>query len=230
MKKLSKIALCLAVMTCTVAKADLYDVPKVTTVQNRLYFLNNEITLQGSYLPLDPFVKYYGVGLSYTKHFSSFTSWEIFNANYVLAQPAGLKKSLNALGKTESTADNIIPFDDVFFTMKYFASTNLKFTPFYTKNLFFNSKIVYSMFSFVGGAGIASFERDDKKETRMRPFINVGVILHYMISDATLIKFDFRDQVFTASDTKNNLTLTLGLAFNIGGGSEKEEREIEEEF
>jgi len=222
--------LLLSIALSASAAGDLYDVPKVTTVQNRLYHLHNEVTLQGSYLPLDPYSKYIGAGLSYTTHFSSFTSWEVFNANYVFAIPGSLKANLNTLGRPASDPRAGEDYSDRFFTMQYYASSNLKFTPLYIKNLLFNSSIVYSMISFVGGGGVAGFQRDDKVEARIRPFINVGIIIHYMLSPKTLLKFDFRDQIFTASDTKNNMSLTLGFALNFGGGASAEEQTIDDEF
>lgn len=198
-------------LTSLTAQAGLYDVPKVTTVQNRKYHLDSDITLQASYLPLDPFMKYAAVGATYTTHFSNFTGWEIINANYALGVPASLKSNLIVdFNGTEADFDYL----------QYFVSSNLVFSPIYTKNLIFNSSVVHNTISFVAGAGMAGFKAGTK-EPSSRFFINVGLVLQYFLSRDSSLKFDFRNQVYL-DDTKNTLTLQLGYAFHLGGPKEDE--------
>ncbi|MDZ4676182.1 MAG: hypothetical protein SGI74_01625, partial [Oligoflexia bacterium] len=77
-----------------VALADLYDVPKVGTVQNRSHDYSSELTVQGGYLPMDPFTKYLAYGGSYTYFFSAFTAWEVVNGSITSPMIAGLRTDL----------------------------------------------------------------------------------------------------------------------------------------
>ncbi len=156
------------------AHADLYDVPKVHIIENKKYTLGDEIAIQLSYLPMDPYVKYFAAGLSYTHFFSEFTGWEVVNAHYTFNFAAGLQRDLleNLSTNCRSTTDQCAS-PDKFPTLNYFATTNLVFSPIYTKNLLFNSSLVYSQISFVAGGGLASFT------DTIRNCIDLGVILRY---------------------------------------------------
>lgn len=200
----------LVFLFCATSRADLYDLPKVVPVQSRQHYLRNELTLQIGYLPLDPFTKYLAGGFSYTKHFSDFTGWEVVNANYALDFSAGLKRDLQENFNIEND----------FQVMQYFASTNLVFTPIYTKNLLFNSSVVHSMASFVAGPGLASFNDG------IKTCVDVGIILRYFISPSSSIKLDFRDYIFLSAETKNNINMSLGWSYTFGAGNSVDETEF----
>lgn len=192
--------------------AGIYDVPKVTTVQNRFYYLKNEITLNTTYLPLDPYIKYLGLGGSYTRHFSNFTSWEILNGAVANKYDSGLKGDLITGFNADPKSFNLL---------KYYYSSNLVLTPLYSKILFFNSSIIYQMTSFVAGFGVGAYELNGESE--MRQFVNVGGVLHFFLSHLMSMKVDIRDQIYL-SGSRNMLTITLGFAFNFGSDdSEKED-------
>lgn len=192
-------------MISTTALADLYDVPKVNTLENRNYYLHDEVTLQAGYLPLGAFSKYLAGGLSYTHAFSDFTSWEVINGSYAAELASGLKNDLiGNFGADPST----------FPVLHFLVTTNLVITPLYSKNLLFNSSIVHSQASFVAGGGVANFT------TATLPTIDVGIILRYFLTPSSSLKFDFRDNIFLTSDPtiNNNLTLIVGYALSLGGG------------
>jgi outer membrane beta-barrel protein len=197
-----KIIAFLALMLCMsgTSQADIYDVPKVTTVQNRIHDYSSELTVQGGYLPMDPFTKYISYGGSYTYFFSDFTAWEVVNANMNSPLVSGLRTDLQESFRAEPAR---------FEVLQYHITSNLSFTPLYTKNLLFNSKIVYSEISFVAGAGVASFTSGTKG------CIDVGIIMRYFLSRSLALKLDFRNYIYLSS-TRNNLGLVLGMAYIFG--------------
>ncbi len=181
--------------------ADIYDVPRVGTVQNRQHDYNSEFTLQGGYLPMDPYTKYLAYGGSYTYFFSDFTAWEIVNGSVANPLVSGLRTDLEENYTTPTTKK----FD----VLKSHITSNLSFTPLYTKNLLFNSSLVHSEVSFVAGGGMAQFS------TGSVGLIDVGIILRYFISNSFAIKFDFRNYVYLSS-IRNNLALVTGIAYIFG--------------
>lgn len=203
------------------AKGDLYDVPKLHIIENKKYSLADELALQVGYLPADPYVKYFTGGLTYTHFFSEFTGWEIVNGQYAVNFPAGIQKDLLANFSTNCTPTQCATADK-FPTLNFLATTNLVFTPIYTKNLLFNSKLVYSQISFVGGGGVASYTSNIKN------CIDIGVIIRYFLNDSSSVKFDFRDYVFLSPGTNNNLTLVVAYAFNLGSSDKKKNVELDQ--
>ncbi len=182
-------------------KADLYDVPAIQPVSHRRYFLKNELTGQLNYLASDPFVKYVGAGLTYTKHFSDFMGWEVFNANYVYALFAGITKDLVAgYGQQQSSFDYL----------QYYVTTNITVNPIYTKNLVFNSSTVYSQIEFVAGGGAAIFAY-----AHAQAVFDGGIILRYFLTPNSSLKLDFRVYVFPSLFTSSNVDLTMGYAISL---------------
>lgn len=204
----------LLLIICTNAKADIFDLPKIETVAQKKYDVKDEITAQFTYLPKDPFSKYINLGASYTHAFSDFTSWEVVNANYVIELASGLKKDLiDNFGRDAAT----------FAVLKYYATSNLVFTPIYTKNLLFNSSVVHSQFSIVAGGGLAGFSRV------VPPVIDAGVILRFFTTPNNSLKLDFRYFKFlTSADAiTDNYSITVGYSFNIGSTKKEEPGEFE---
>ncbi len=188
--------------------ADIYDVPKVETVALRKYEVRDEFTIQAGFFPKGAYSKYLAGGGSYTHSFSDFTSWEVANGLYAYELVAGLKKQLIS----DYFADPAS-----FAVLKYTVTSNLVFTPIYTKNLLFNSSIVYSQFSFVTGAGFSGFN------IASIPVIDVGLIMRFFVSQTKFLKFDFRYYKYLTSNTAitDNFTLIGGLSFNLGGDKRK---------
>ncbi|MCC6276484.1 MAG: outer membrane beta-barrel domain-containing protein [Oligoflexia bacterium] len=186
--------------------ADLYAIPKMSTLQNRNYSSGDEITIQGGYLPLDPYTKFIGVGLVYTHAFSDFTAWEIVNANYSINLVSGLRRDLT---------ENFAAQDAQFEQLQYYATTNLQFTPFYTKNLLFNSKIVHSQLAFIAGGGAMAYK------SGVKPGIDLGLIFKYYLGEVMSLKLDIRHYTVLATEIRNNLALVVGLSFKISGFEEE---------
>lgn len=194
------------------AKADIFDAPKVQTVLQKKYDIKNDITAEFAYLPKDPYAKYVGFGASYTRTFSDFTSWEVVNALYTLELTAGLKKQIIEYGQGLYTPD-------MFSSQRFLVTSNIVFSPVYTKNLLFNSSIVYSQFCFAMGAGIANFNIGTV------PVIDAGLIFRFFLSPKNSFKFDIRYNKFlsTSSAITDNYTVILGYSFNLNPPSKEDE-------
>lgn len=185
------------------ARADVYDLPVAETVMNKKYKLKDETTLGVGYLPVGAFNKYALVGASYTHLFNDTHGWEVLNANYAIELQASLKKDLIDLyGADESK----------FAILKYLATTNYVFSPYYSKSVLFNSSIVHSQLSFLIGAGVANYS------ILTAPAIDVGVIQRFFIGQDTSLKFDFRYYTFISDNktVRNHISLMAGIAFNFG--------------
>jgi outer membrane beta-barrel protein len=186
-----------------------YVIPQVIAVQNRPYHLTDEVTLQVGYLPLDSFTRYIAIGGSVTHFFSDFFGWEILNANYASSISTGLEQELASnFGATT---------DDKFDVLNYYGTTNLVFTPFYNKNLLFNSTIVYGETSFVAGFGISKFDSGNIN------CADLGVIFRFLLGPSTSLKFDVREYVYFAGNAKSNLMLKVGFAYDFGSSEPKKE-------
>jgi len=99
---------------------------------NKKYGLSDELTLQAGYFPVGAFNKYVGLGGSYTTVFNGNHAWEVINGIYTIEMAAGLKKDL---------IDFYAGSEDQFAVLKYLATTNYIYSPFYSKSLLFNSSV-----------------------------------------------------------------------------------------
>ncbi len=186
-----------------VAHADVYDLPATEIVMNKKYRLMDEMTGEIGYLPVGAFNKYAVAGLSYTHLFNDSQGWEVINAMYAMEMQASLKKDLiNGFGAKESD----------FAVLRVLATTNYVFSPFYTKSLLFNSRIVHSQLSFVAGGGVANFT------ILTAPALDLGLIQRFFLSRKTSLKLDFRYYAFFSEQktVRNHITLVAGFAFNFG--------------
>ena len=146
----------------TLAKpsSHLYDVPKIYAVENRRYQTNKELTMHVGYLPSDAFNKGYLIGGSYTHFFNSYLGWEVVNLNYSFNQATHLKKDLMDCCALE--VQNV-GFNGALDYIQWYGLSNLVYTPFYTKYLLFNRKVIHGEFSLVGGYGAAHFAHTGTK-------------------------------------------------------------------
>ncbi len=187
-----------------------YDLPKVAAVQNRSYYLNHEFALQLGTLPSDAFNKGYLLGGVYTYYFSEYLGWEVANANYSVNAETSLKRDLvdNFGAQVQSQG-----FGGVLDYITYFVTTNLVYTPFYTKSLLFNRSVIHGELSFIAGAGAANF-----KNTGIKPLVSLGVGLRFFTSPSHSIKLDLRNNVYFESSlgAVNALSITAGYAWQLG--------------
>ena len=177
-------------------------VPKVIAVQSRSYYLSDEFTAQAGYLPLDSFTKYFALGGSYTHFYNDFVGWEVLNGEYTQALDTGLSSDLvNRFGATAIKGD----------VLQYYVTTNVIYTPLYTKNLLFNKSIVNGETSFVGGVGFSKFDSGNANT------FDFGIIFRFLTGKSSSLKFDIRNYIYLSTlDTKNNLMIMLGYTYTLG--------------
>jgi len=165
--------------------ADIYDVPKINPIENKTYSLKKELALQVSYLPMDPYIKYFGFGIAYTHFFSDFTGWEVVNADYVAGFDAGLKKTINR--------QVLVRFQRIFRRCSIMPHLILSSRRFIRK-IFCSTHLLFTLqISFVGGAGASSFSTGVVWDSRR------GLVLRYFFEQKTSLKFDFKITFFLSS-------------------------------
>jgi outer membrane beta-barrel protein len=180
-------------------------IPKIIAVTKRPYLLTQELTVYGGFAPLDSFVRYATIGGSYTYFFNDFLGWEVANAYYASSLPTGLEQELtNRFGAAS---------EDKFDTLNYFGTTNVVFTPFYSKHLLFNDTIVYGEISLVAGIGLAKFDTGNVN------CADIGAMFRFITGTHTSLKLDIRDYIYFAGNSRNNLLLSIGFAYNFGGAA-----------
>lgn len=187
------------------ANDDPYDLPQVVAVENRLYSSKYDLSAHLSVMPLDAFYKAVGFGLSYTYSFNSYLSWEMLNAQSASTSDTGLKKDL--------LEDFQVEPEGILDSLKYLGSTNLIYTPIYAKNLLFNTSVMRSEFSFLGGGGIVGF-----KSGETAPMFGAGMMMRFFKSDSLSYKFDVRLYNHLGKGKSSELILMVGFAaaFELG--------------
>ncbi|HMN67306.1 MAG TPA: outer membrane beta-barrel domain-containing protein [Bdellovibrionales bacterium] len=189
---------------------DAYDIPQVVALEKRLYSVNYELTPQMGFYPLDSFNKSLVFGLSLTNFSDSYRGWEIFNVQYAMNIETDLKDQLISNFNVRPTG--ILDY------IEWTAFTSYVYTPFYSKNLAFNSKVVHGDLSLVGGPGLVSFHSGD------RAFAGGGgFIMRFFLNQRYSAKFDARTYYHMGENKNTNflLMLNLGLSIQMGGTDKK---------
>lgn len=193
----------------TIPPEESFELPPIVAVQNKAYTVKRDLTFQAGLLPSDAFNKGFPVGISYTHYFNTYMGWEVVNANFTNNQETKLKSDINDLG-IEVTNKG---FGGALDFISYYATTNFVYTPIYAKNLAFNSDVVHSETSFVGGLGVANFDYSGP-----RLLLNLGVYFRYFTETGNSWKFDIRDLVYYEEDlgVVNSISFTVGYSLTLG--------------
>lgn len=193
------------------SKLNAYEVPQVAAVENKLFVPQKDLAVHIGVLPLDAFYKALTLGLSYTTQFQSYLGWEIINANAAFTQDTGLKKDL--LENFSAKPQGILEYP------QYYLTTNLIYTPIYSKSLLFNKDVVHSETSFVLGGGMVAFNSGESA-----PMFGGGAIFRMYKSRKFSYKFDGRLYYTSAAGKSSNflLDLSIGLAFEFGDEVKKD--------
>ena len=188
------------------SKPDIYDLPPIVAVQNREFLMNESVALNLNYLPSDAFNKGYGLSASYAYYFSDYFAWEVLNAQYILNQVTNIKTQLLNLGVAVHNVGNggVLDYPRTILT------TGLLYTPFYSKNLLFNRRLIPGDISLYLGTGAAFFN-----STGIRPLITPGFQLRFFNSPTTAAKIFFRYHFYL--DPQQGLTgmIDMGIGFEI---------------
>jgi outer membrane beta-barrel protein len=195
------------------AEVDPYSVPATTAIENKMYEPSNELNFQAGLLPLDAFYKALLLNVGYTHYFQSYWGWEVLNGSIAFTQDTGLRDDLrNNFGVQEA---NYLDY------INYTVTTNLVYTPVYSKNLLFNQNLVHGEISFLGGGGMASF-----KSGKSAPMAGGGLIFRFFMSDRWSWKFDNRVYYHFAEGMSTNyvLSINLGLSYEFDPSGKEEQR------
>ena len=201
------ITLLFSSMAMGVQKDDPYELPTVVAVEHKKFEPRHDLTVWAGIMPLDAFYKALEGGVSYTYGWKGYLRWEVINAQLTAIQDTGLKQDLldNFNVRPQGILDSV----------KYHVTTNLIYTPIYSKNLFFNEKIFRGELSFVGGGGMVGFDSGDTA-----PMFGGGVVLRYFASEKTSFKFDSRLYYHTAEAKSSNLLLMINIGYSIDLGAQ----------
>jgi outer membrane beta-barrel protein len=188
-------------------KDDPYELPTVVAVEHKKFEPRHDITAWAGIMPLDAFYKALEGGASYTYGWKGYLRWEVLNGQLTTTQDTGLKKDLIDDFDVQPTG--------ILDSVKYHLTTNLVYTPIYSKNLFFNQKIFRGELSFVGGGGLVGFNSGDTA-----PMIGGGVVLRYFWSEQTSFKFDSRLYYHTAQYKSSSVLLMINFGYSIDLGAQ----------
>jgi outer membrane beta-barrel protein len=184
---------------------DPYQLPVVVAVDNKKFNPVHDFTLLAGSMPLDSFYKAYDFAFSYTYGWKNYLRWEVINAGITTTTDTGLKRDLieNYGAQPVGILDSI----------KSVYTTNLVYTPIYSKNLFMNDTIIRGELSFVGGGGIVNFKSGDRGN-----LYGGGIILRYFWTPAVSLKLDTRLYAHNAANKSSNsaLIINFGLSYSLG--------------
>ena len=177
-------------------------VPATFAVQKRPLTIKNEFTAHLSYLPLDNFHVYNAGGLSYSHYFNDYLGWEVANLNFAKSASTGLDSHLKKVGAAPEAQGLDI--------LQYYVTSNVVYTPFFTKSLFRASEVVWGDLSFLAGGGISKFERAGSVGT-----FDFGSAIRFFVSQNSALKLDVRAFIYSDATIKPNVALTVAYSFHF---------------
>lgn len=186
------------------AQADVYDVPEVTPIINRLYPSTGEFSLKVAYFPIGAFNKHLGLGASYLRLDNPNHGWEVISGYYFLEMPSGLKKVVMAPPYNVTS--------DIFPVLKYMVKSGYNYVPFYSKSILFNSYLIHSRTFLNISAGISDYQIEKPL------FASVGYGQNFYFGKNKALNFDVAYVNFfkKSSYIQNQLTISLGMVFAWG--------------
>jgi outer membrane beta-barrel protein len=187
-----------------------YELPDIVALQTRDNYLNKGFTFSIGYLPSDAFNKGLIFGGSYTHFFTDYFAWEIVNGQYAINFETSLKDDL--INNFPLEIENV-GFDGRLDHVQYYATSNVLYTPFFTKSLLFDDAIVLGEMSFLFGGGVVRFEK-----TGIKPLIDTGLYLRYFLGQSSSLKFDFRVNFYHDQERGlgNFLSFIIGYSMQLG--------------
>lgn len=194
----------------SIARNDPYQLPPIVAVENRQFNPRHDLSLGVGILPLDAFYKSYSYGLSYTYGWKEFLRWEAINASLCSSQDTGLKQELLDKFRVQPTG--------ILDSVRWMMTSNVVYTPIYSKNLLFNRSIVHGEFSGVAGAGLVGWSSGESA-----PMLGGGLIVRFFKSETLSFKFDNRLYYHFGKNKSSDLLLAinLGLSFELSKTNEK---------
>jgi outer membrane beta-barrel protein len=179
---------------------------KVAAVQERLFRMNQELSLGIGTLPLDAFYKGFGPQVTYTFHFTDTFAWQIGRGMYSYAASTSLRQQLER-------EFGVLPTQ--FDTVQWMAGSDLVWSPIYGKTSFLNQSVLhFEAFAMIGGTLI-------KTSQAFRPALDLGVGVRVFTSRFVSYRLDITNNVciplkFPVVNVLNVPTIILSVALNFG--------------
>ncbi len=186
---------------------DVYDIPEVTPIINKLYPSTSELALKLAYFPIGAFNKHLGFGATYLTLFSPNHGWEVLSGYYFSEMPSSLKNAvIESFGAKAST----------FPVLKYMVKTGYDYVPFYSKSILFNSYLIHSRTFLNISAGVSDYQIEKP------PFLSIGYGQNFYFGTNKAFNFDvaYVNFVKKSNYIQNQLTISFGLVFAWGNEDE----------
>ena len=182
---------------------DVYDVPEVTPIINRLYPSTGEFALKLAYFPIGAFNKHVGVGASYLRLDNPNHGWEVISGYYFIEMPSGLKSTAIELYNKQA---------ETFPVLKYMIKTGYNYVPFYSKSILFNSYLIHSRTFLNVSAGLSDYQIEKPA------FVSLGYGQNFYFGKNKAVNFDVAYVNFfrKSSYIQNQLTISFGMVFAWG--------------
>jgi len=180
----------------------------VSAVQERLYRMNNELTLGVGVLPADAFYKGVLGTVGFTHHFSDSFAWQIGRGSYSYNLKTSLREQLERDFEVSPTNT---AFEE---QVQWMVGSDAVWSPVYGKMAISNRSVVHFTGFLLGGATVVKLQRADG----FRPALNLGVGVRVFTSRNVSFRFDVTNNVVFVGATRiiNVPTLQLTTAFNFG--------------
>ncbi|HZN92305.1 MAG TPA: outer membrane beta-barrel domain-containing protein [Myxococcales bacterium] len=179
---------------------------RVAAVQERVYRMNQELSLGIGTLPLDAFYKGFGPQVTYTFHFSDTFAWQIGRGMYSYPATTSLRQQLERDFGVLPTAFEVV---------QWMAGSDLVWSPIYGKTSFLNQQVLhFEAYASIGGTLI-------KTNSQFRPALDLGVGVRVFSSKFVSYRLDVTNNVciplkFPVVNVLNVPTVVLSVALNFG--------------
>jgi outer membrane beta-barrel protein len=191
------------------AQAEVLENPgTVSAVQERLYRMNNELTLGVGVLPADAFYKGVLGTVGFTHHFSDSFAWQIGRGGYSYNLKTSLREQLERDFEVSPTNT---AFEE---QVQWMVGSDAVWSPVYGKMAIGNRSVVHFTGYLLGGATVMKLQRADG----FRPALNLGLGVRVFANRGVSFRFDVTNNVVFVGATRiiQVPTLQLSTAFNFG--------------
>ncbi|MEZ4273260.1 MAG: outer membrane beta-barrel domain-containing protein [Myxococcota bacterium] len=207
---------------------------RLEVIQNRKYFLRNEVSLLAGVLPGDAFYKGATGTLGYTYHFNDHIAWQVGQFTYSYNFDASLKDEVKRVAL--STGVDAPDFPEI----DWIAASHLVIKPFYGKEALFNTEVVHLELYFALGAALVHTTGEGFIPIAdVSPGMDLGLGLRVWLTPGMSLLLDFGELLYLApaperrvvpgdgsaprlesrgNDFEQALHVRLGLSFTLGGG------------
>jgi outer membrane beta-barrel protein len=190
---------------------DLENPGTVSAVQDRLYRMNQELTLGVGVLPIDAFYKGLTAQVGYTFHFSDSFAWQVGRALYSYDVNTGLEDQLERDFHVKPTTHEQV---------QWMVGSDLVWSPWYGKTSFLNRSVSHFDAFLSLGASVIKFTGGDTSSANLnqfKPAVNLGLGARLYSSRRVSYRLDLTDNVVVTKDRIFNVaTVQLSLALNFG--------------